>query len=269
MFENMAMSGDLTHGVNFFYDVPVIDLRVALAPLLWEEPMNRYKWFHNDKQHPDGLDTRHVSEPALLLVTPTDRFLFQLNPFMHDFCAQLMITYLQNQMCEMDVLEKADPKIKYPLNPVPPQRLWGRYTADLVEPKLKPFCKTTNSDSFPLIPSNNQGWKEWSSSPEKKYWISEEPGTTITFPVSTTRGNIIIQYLRSKTFGLGNVNCWLNDHDRDKLLEGYWDEPFNIGRTHTWDQLPPGDYTVTCELLDKTADPSGKKQFRIISLMSI
>lgn len=40
-----------------------------------------------------------------------------------------------------------------------------------------------------------------------------------------------MNFLRSETFGLGSVVCWVdNDRDRGTVLDGYWNEPYNIGK---------------------------------------
>jgi hypothetical protein len=234
-----------------FYDVPVVDSRVALLQSVWDDHTILPKWFTNDKAFPSGIDLRHFG------------------PTLHAFSGDVMMAYIESQLCEMDALEKADAKTKYTIGEVPPQRVFGKFTPGKVEPILKPFCRTTNSDTFPLLPKDNHGWREWSSSPEKKYWIADEPGSKISFPFTTTQGNVILQYLRSREFGLGNIRCWIDDTEDSttKYIEGYWNEPYNIGRTTTWDRVAPGEHTLHCVLRDQTADPGGKKEFRIISLM--
>ncbi len=43
---------------------------------------------------------------------------------------------------------------------------------------------------------------------------------------------------------------------------------FYFGRfTTIATNLPPGRHTVSCELLEETADPGGGQEFRIISVM--
>jgi hypothetical protein len=67
--------------------------------------------------------------------------------------------------------------------------------------------------------------------PSQNYLVADEPGSTITFGFSTKLGMVQMHSLRSATFGLGTVYCWVDD-ERDKgvKLDGYWDLPFNIGR---------------------------------------
>lgn len=48
---------------------------------------------------------------------------------------------------------------------------------------------------------------------------------------TSSLGVIHVDYLRSATFGLGSIECWVdNDRERKKTLVGYWDLPYNIGR---------------------------------------
>ena len=67
---------------------------------------------------------------------------------------------------------------------------------------------------------------------QQKYLIAHEPGATVSFDFKTTSLGIVhIDFLRSATFGLGSVECWVDDDtDRKKKLEGYWNLPYNIGR---------------------------------------
>jgi hypothetical protein len=40
------------------------------------------------------------------------------------------------------------------------------------------------------------------------------------------QGDIAITYLRSKTFGLGNAKCWIDDDEEHAVgFEGAWGEP--------------------------------------------
>jgi hypothetical protein len=65
---------------------------------------------------------------------------------------------------------------------------------------------------------------------EKHYWISTEPGATISFAFSTVLGEVSLHYLRSKIFGLGNAWCWVDEaKDAGIRLEGWWNEVFNVG----------------------------------------
>ena len=51
---------------------------------------------------------------------------------------------------------------------------------------------------------------------DKPYLVAKEPGSTVKFQVEVgVMGRVRITYLKSKTFGLGDVLCWVDD-DKQK-----------------------------------------------------
>jgi hypothetical protein len=63
------------------------------------------------------------------------------------------------------------------------------------------------------------------------YWISTDPGSTISFDFKTIVGEVSIHYLRSQTFGLGDLYCWVDkDRSKDTRMEGWWPLEFNIAQ---------------------------------------
>jgi len=264
MFDRIALGGDINHGVSQFYDVATLSTRNALLPLAMQDRSKILEWFvieYNTTPNPDtlsGVDLRHFS------------------PYMHRVSADMMMAYVELQLCEMDKLEaRAGPNWDiddlYPLDPLPTSLLMAKYDPVAAVPRLQPFCMATNSKEYPLRPRSNNGWRTWSWK-DKKYLVANKPGATVTFDVSTTQGNIILYYLRSYQYGLGNLECLIDSpgfENTRKVLPGYWTEPYNIGRTETWSGLEPGNYRLKCTLLAETYDPEGRTEFRLISLMSI
>jgi hypothetical protein len=59
---------------------------------------------------------------------------------------------------------------------------------------------------------------------EKPYLMADEPGAYVKFEVEVgVMGRVRITYLRSKTFGLGDVWCWLDeDKAQGVRVEGWW-----------------------------------------------
>ncbi|WVO16388.1 hypothetical protein L204_104063 [Cryptococcus depauperatus] len=152
---------------------------------------------------------------------------------------------------------------------------WNPDTAHVV-PSFHPTCFTTrtNEPSFNLTPSYNEGWEYWAH-PErldKPYLVAREPGAKVGFQMETNAGAIKMYALKSKTFGLGTVECWV-DEEKEKSVKvaGWWDNgDANIGRFASLrHDLLPGIHTVHCELLQETLDPGGGHEFRIISMMSV
>lgn len=61
--------------------------------------------------------------------------------------------------------------------------------------------------------------------PEKTYLTAREPGAIFTFPIETRLGIIKLYSLRSATFGLGSVLCWVDDgREKATRTDGYWDK---------------------------------------------
>lgn len=265
-FDNIAMGGDLNGGTTSYYDTPVLSSRNAMLPYMFEHPDTVADWFatmnhrlDKNKDTLDNVDIRHFGRP------------------LHKVSGEMMVAYIDSQLCEMDELEEAegttDVDKLYPKDPLPPQRLMDKYAHGTHAPKLTPFCASTSSERHPLAPIENEGWYEWSSSPEKKYLVSKTPGSRVKFKFSTTQGKLILYYLSSKDFGLGNVKCWVDDQQNNNalsiVLKGYWTNPYNTGSTKQIWNIPPGDHTLTCRLLEETDDPSGGQEFRFMSIMSI
>ncbi|KAL0250672.1 hypothetical protein I308_102855 [Cryptococcus tetragattii IND107] len=147
---------------------------------------------------------------------------------------------------------------------------------DYSVPPFHPTCLSTRAREprFNLTPSANEGWEYWVH-PEhldKPYLIARTPGARVSFELETSVGIVKMYALKSKTFGLGTVECWVDEERRKSVrIEGYWDNGnVNIGRfAPIRDNLQPGKHTVTCELLEETSDPGGGHEFRMISMMSM
>lgn len=191
---------------------------------------------------------------------------------MHGISGDLMSAYIDLQLCEMDRIEAkfkgiVDVDKLYPLDPVPSHLLTQKWRKGHVAPKLQPRCETTDSEEYPLIPKKNVGWRRWAWK-QKKYLIADKPGSVITFELDLAEGHITLYYLRSSVFGLGSILCdVVGVEGTDKVIDGYWDQEYNIGQTTEWDGLPVGKTTLRCELLKDTADPGGGTEFRLMSLM--
>lgn len=101
--------------------------------------------------------------------------------------------------------------------------------------------------------------------------VADKPGSSISAKFTTTMGIVELYHLASREFGLGSVECWVdNAIDRRVRIDGYWGSEANIGRTQVVrSDLTPGEHEIHCKLLDSTRDPGGGKEFRIIGGMSV
>lgn len=86
----------------------------------------------------------------------------------------------------------------------------------------------------------------------------------------TDSASVLIAYQRSAQFRLGSVLCWVDgDRDSGQVINGYWKEKErNMGVVAVVaEHLEVGRHRLSCELLDRTADPNGGREFRLIAVM--
>ncbi|KAJ1310849.1 hypothetical protein OPQ81_009367 [Rhizoctonia solani] len=265
-FEYLATGGDYHLPVAQYYDIPVVNLRHVLLNNVLEHENLVHELFHAKDPYPPEApdDMRHMNRVG------------------HKMMADLLIAYTQRVICQMAV-EDARPirpfSSEHGLLPtldtmeqVPRLRLFQHYEPDIRVQQVKSTCMSTRSrtKSRPLKPSSTTGWFEWAWN-EKKYFLAREPGATVTFDIHVgPMGVVKLEYLRSKTFGLGFIRCWVGEDNGGGVeIDGYWDETLNIARTaYIANGLASGPAQVTCKVLDKTNDPSGGHEFRMIALTS-
>ncbi|GMK54500.1 hypothetical protein CspeluHIS016_0110860 [Cutaneotrichosporon spelunceum] len=264
-FETVLM-GDGSHlATNLYYNIPTIAPRSLFYDDAQGNVTKFWDWFYwyNPHEVPTdlwGVDLRHFG------------------PGGHRVSAELMEAYIEQQLCEMDHAElvagTGDLDTLYPQQPVQSLSLLGKFSrahADAVTARMEPKCWSVESDSRPLTPASSEGWERWTwgndKGKTKTYLRATKPGARIVFDLGKVTGRVEVYYLRSRSFGLGNLACRLGGHE--SILEGWWDKPENIGQSTRWRNLEPGSYTLECELLAETSDPGGGTEFRLMALMSI
>jgi hypothetical protein len=86
----------------------------------------------------------------------------------------------------------------------------------------------------------------------------------------TAVGEVQLFYQRSMKYGLGMAKCWVDDNvEGAVMLDGYWEHSQSIPFSTTIAMdLPTGDHTLTCEVIDATRDPAGGHEFRITTLVA-
>ncbi len=144
-----------------------------------------------------------------------------------------------------------------------------RYDLTTRRARVDPTCQSTTSERSPLTPSTMKDWRHWAWK-EKKYIISDKPGSVITFEFTTAIGVVEVGYLRSAKYALGVLDCWVDgEKDRKRSIDGYWDNEISVGQQmKIREDLKPGKHRLTCELGKKSNDPNakGKVEFRLMSL---
>jgi hypothetical protein len=99
---------------------------------------------------------------------------------------------------------------------------------DHATPPFHPVCFSTRSKDpqFNLTPDATKGWQHWvhPDFADKPYFMSNTPGSTFSFHFETSLGIVKLYSLKSKTFGLGTIECWADaERDRAVKVQGYWD----------------------------------------------
>ncbi|WRT69354.1 uncharacterized protein IL334_006338 [Kwoniella shivajii] len=150
---------------------------------------------------------------------------------------------------------------------------WNPDTSSIVPP-FQPTCLSTRAKQaqFNLTPSYNEGWEYWihPEHTDKPYLVAKEPGATVSFELDTNVGVVKMYALKSKTFGLGDIECWADDEKhKSTKVTGWWDNgDVNIGRFATIrTDLARGKHIITCKVLEATSNPDGGHEFRMISMM--
>lgn len=116
---------------------------------------------------------------------------------------------------------------------MPRMRVLDGWNPDInhIVPPFHPTCLSTRAkDSrFNLTASYSYEWDHWvhPDYPDKPYMVARNPGATIKFEMETQVGWIKMYSLKSKSFGLGTVKCWVDDDiDQSVKIEGWWDNGY-------------------------------------------
>jgi hypothetical protein len=107
---------------------------------------------------------------------------------------------------------------------------WNPDTNHVVPP-FHPTCLSTRAKEsrYNLTASHNYDWEHWVHPDhlDKPYMVARKPGATISFEMETQVGWIKMYSLKSKTFGLGTVKCWVDDDlDQSVNIAGWWDNAY-------------------------------------------
>ncbi|KAF8511952.1 hypothetical protein BU17DRAFT_54299 [Hysterangium stoloniferum] len=259
-FEEITTGGDLHAPIAAYYDAPVISMRNMIAPhiLKHHELVEHYFYIYEDS----GVDLRHVSNAG------------------HIMMSELLVAYTQRQICAIE-LERVQPNRFVSedgrleghdeLGTVPRLRLFQKYDNVTVTGRIKPTCQSTRTNKHPLVPIETKGWKLWThnGNNEKPYLMADKPGDYVKFEVEVgVMQRVRITYLRAKTFGLGNVWCWVDDDQPRTPVQGWWDiDGINVAQVAVIStRATPGKHNLTCEVAPHTADPKGGHQFRLIAI---
>ncbi|KIJ41190.1 hypothetical protein M422DRAFT_255694 [Sphaerobolus stellatus SS14] len=262
-FEFISTGGDFHTPIAEYYDSPVISVRNVLAHHIYKHS-KLDEYYFGRLPDSDKPDWRHVNEKG------------------HKVMADLLTAYTQRQICAVE-RAKADPRSwtdksagtlpgKDILEQVPRLRLLQKYDRTSVTGPVKPFCRSTRTKKHRLTPLETKGWATWTykGRAEKPYLRATEPGASIKFNVEVGIINRVrITYLRSKTFGLGDVWCWVDDNKKEgQRLPGYWNvDHINAAVVGTVsDKVPAGKHVLTCEIMEETTDPGGGHEFRLVAI---
>ncbi|GAA99687.1 uncharacterized protein L969DRAFT_89540 [Mixia osmundae IAM 14324] len=260
-FETIASGAGLHLPISVYHDVPVVAPRNILLPAINRKPDEMVDHFFRSPVS-GKTDLRHLNSRG------------------HKVASDLLRVYFTRQSC---FLRKGSETIRGTgfwstedyWSQVPRLKLvsqWDNYRVD--KPVLS-TCKllTARYPDSVLLPHSLDGFYAWESSPEKKYFIADEPGSTISLPFTTgAQGNVYLNIFRSATYDLGRVQCWVDGHRaHSRTLYGTWDAVTNSTASEvvyqTEDMVPPGDHLLNCELLRPTVQHPGS-HFRISGIVT-
>ncbi|KAF8480602.1 hypothetical protein JB92DRAFT_3040853 [Gautieria morchelliformis] len=259
-FETITTGGDLHTPISAYYDVPVVSARNMLAPHIFKHAkLDEYYFTKTSDGTPDW---RHVGAPG------------------HKVMGDLLVAYTQRQICAVE-REKAKPT-KYTsdgtlpgtegLDTIPRLRLFQKYDRETITDLIKPTCSSVRTTKHPLTPIEAKGWERWvhQEYKDKPYLVGKEPGSIFKVEVTVgPMGRVRITYLKSKTFGLGDAWCWLDDDRKGgKRVVSWWNlEKYNLAQVAVvTDTATPGKHVLTCEIMKETSDPGGGHEFRLIAV---
>lgn len=121
----------------------------------------------------------------------------------------------------------------------------------------------------------------------QKYLVARVPGARASFAFETEVGILKIFHQRSTKYGLGQIECWVDDAvHKKKRVDSWWPYDFSlVGYVSknpcpdAWaltdlfsrysiiaNDLAPGAHLLHCEVIADTSDPGGGHEFRMTSL---
>ena len=109
-------------------------------------------------------------------------------------------------------------------------RLNDRFDLSTTLDRFHPTCFSTTSNKHKLTSLANDGWREWAWQ-EKRYWVANVTGSTVSFELPVVFGVVNVMYQRSGEYGLGDAACWIEgEHEQDTrtVIKGYWTNPWNV-----------------------------------------
>ncbi|KAJ4471886.1 hypothetical protein C8J55DRAFT_155525 [Lentinula edodes] len=172
---------------------------------------------------------------------------------------------------------------------IPRLSLFQKFDHTTVLQPAIPFCRTTTTLTStgelsspyahqleplapPLSTEGPDAFAMWNhpQNPGKVWLTGRKPGVKVAFKVQTSAlGRIRVTYLRSGSYGLGSVWCWVDDNrNMGKRLDGYWEyKDIHVANSHViTEDATPGDHILHCEIMKETKDPGGGTEFRIVAV---
>ncbi|KAJ7160192.1 hypothetical protein C8R46DRAFT_1107294 [Mycena filopes] len=234
----ITTGGDLHTAIAMYYDTPIVSVRNFLLPhILYhhasspstnkgpQTPGEDYWFVHN---YNGDIDLRHMNTAG------------------HALMSELLVIFTRRTLCAVmreDTRSYAiaqtprDSGFNHShlpgdevLDYIPRMRIFDKYDAHTVVGPAHPTCMSTAATKHPLIPieAQTRGWATWAAEerPDKVYLRATEPGAHIAFALRAGEEGIKVlkvTYLKSKTFGMGSVACWIDDERRRSMrLDGWW-----------------------------------------------
>jgi len=239
----LAGGADAHAGLAHYYDVPMIDMRNWLLPLILKNTALIKEYFREVPQEgvPDGAPDRlHPTKAG------------------HEMFAQFIIAYLEQQLCifrarqAAEASRSAGPSIWTKVEPSDSRWKGGLETSEIPALRMdnwfpvnasikhfatgKPTCNSADDKDHPLtyLAEQSQGVGLWAD-PKwhgEKVYLQMDGITNhskVALPFETYGDESVeLLYMKSAKMRLGAVLCHVDDRDHSDAkiyLDGHWDLP--------------------------------------------
>jgi hypothetical protein len=273
-------------------DLPRLSMRNFMYPYMLQFPDERKSHFDSpDIRHPNELGHEYMADMILryllrAMCGASDEEDKGLVPHpMHEYEPEVDVWDGKAGYNPQSVKEADKPWLPYPgLAGSELKYSWDPFTLPslrldqnwIMDPRPHPegtsFCQTVDlisPDGLPAMrPSANQGWEHFENR-GKHYWKATQPGSIITFDnIEVNAGIVAIFHLRCDQ-NYGNAKCWV-DNMKDRAVEivSIWDFVCISALHVIAEGVSPGEHSVTCEVVEQTADKNDKHDFAIAAIIS-
>jgi len=185
----------------------------------------------------------------------------------HQLLADILASYLFQVDAELD-FPRPIPTEDLDFNQIPTYGPYDAYGQHDANERYPHHCLSVVTDPPTLTLGKENEISGWTNGnwKTKKFIVAYDVGSVLTFHWQN-EGESFVQIFHwvSPVIGFGKAECWVDNHQWHRLINGYW----TLEGSVTWmtplnDQpIAPGNHTLTCVVSDETDDHLGRHEFRI------